>query len=56
MYHEEEVIDGRLKWRSSPDGEWQEFTYEQMTERLIAAEHRAEALADELRVAGERDD
>lgn len=38
MSHEEKVIDGRLKWRDTPDGEWQEYTYQQLTQKYIELE------------------
>lgn len=38
MYYEEKVIDGKLMFRNSPNGEWYGFTYEALTKRLVAAE------------------
>jgi hypothetical protein len=38
MYHEEKMIDGRLKWRSTPDGEWHEYTYQQLSQKYAALE------------------
>ncbi len=38
MFYEEKVIDGKLMFRNSPDGEWYGFTYEVLTERLMRAE------------------
>lgn len=40
MFHEEKVILGVLCWRSTPDGEWREFTAHQLTLRLIELETR----------------
>ncbi len=36
MYYEEKVINGILCHRSTPDGEWQQFTIEALTTALIA--------------------
>lgn len=30
MYHEEQIINGRLCWRGTPDGKFIEYTLEQM--------------------------
>jgi hypothetical protein len=34
MYHEEKIIDGKLCWRGTRDGEWTEYTAEQLTTML----------------------
>jgi len=34
MYHEEKVINGKLCWRGIPNGEWIEYTLEQLTAKL----------------------
>lgn len=36
MYHEEEIIDGVLCYRGTPDGEWVPYTLEAMTIALTA--------------------
>ena len=33
MYHEEKVINGKLCWRADPNGDWTEYTYEQLLEK-----------------------
>jgi len=38
MYYKEEVINGVLCWKGSPNGEWHPLTAKQLTERLIKAE------------------
>ncbi len=36
MYHEEEIIDGILCHRGTPDGEWVPYTLEALTIALTA--------------------
>lgn len=55
MYYEEKVIDGKLMWRGTPDGEWREIDYGMISQRLIQAEafgkaldHRCKVLSDRL--------
>jgi len=38
MYYKEEWINGKLFWKSSPNGVWIEFTKQQYAERLLKAE------------------
>jgi len=40
MYHEERVIDGKLFWRSLPNGQWVEYTNEQLTRKLQEAQQK----------------
>lgn len=52
MYHEEKIIDGKLHWRSTPDGEWVCYTQEQITHKLMSVKknkcyEEALALIDE---------
>ena len=35
MYHEEKVINGKLYWRSTPDGAWVEMTQEMLTDKVM---------------------
>lgn len=37
MYHEEAIINGKLCWRGTPNGEWIEYTKEQLTLKLQEA-------------------
>lgn len=53
MYYEERVIDGKLMFRNSPDGEWYGVTYEALTNRVVAAEAREKALEHQLSVRPE---
>ncbi len=46
MFYEERVIDGRLKWRGTPDGDWVEFSYEKLTERIVYSEQTVKMLAE----------
>lgn len=34
MYHEEKIINGVLCWRNTPEGEWREYTQQQLTQML----------------------
>ena len=34
MYHKEEIINGKLCWKGIPNGEWHEYSQEQLTERI----------------------
>ncbi len=36
MYYAEDIINGKLCWKSHPRGEWIEFTQEQLTKKIIA--------------------
>jgi len=49
MYYEEKIINGKLCWRNDPDGEWIEFTAEQLTAKLT--ERRSELNAQTVSVA-----
>lgn len=44
MYHEEQVINGVLCWRGTPDGEWTQYTIEALTIALTAERTRAKEL------------
>jgi len=44
MYHEEQVINGVLCWRGTPDGEWTQYTPEALTIALTAERTRAKEL------------
>ena len=35
MYHAEQVIDGVLCWKGTPEGEWVPYTPQQLTDRLL---------------------
>lgn len=50
MYYEEEIIDGVLMWRGSPDGEWQPVRdvaeqYQAQKEAIAALERQCGAPA-----------
>ncbi len=34
MYHKEKVINGKLCWKGTPTGQWNEYTQEQLTSKL----------------------
>jgi hypothetical protein len=38
MYYKEEWINGKLYWKSSPDGEWKPFTIQQYVDRCLNME------------------
>ncbi len=42
MYYEEEIIDGILCHRGTPDGEWVPFTLEALTTALTAERRQNE--------------
>lgn len=44
MYHEENVIDGVLCWRSTPNGEWIKYSDRQLTDKLMDISRQAESL------------
>lgn len=37
MFYEEKIIDGVLHWRVTPDGEWIQFTVQELTRLLVEA-------------------
>jgi len=39
MYYEEKVVGGVLCHRSTPDGEWEQFSLESLTIALNSARH-----------------
>ena len=45
MYYKEEVVNGVLCWKDTPDGKWNPFTPEQLTLQLMATK-RALALSE----------
>lgn len=56
MYYEEEIIDGVLMWRGSPDGEWQPVKgvaeqYLAQKEVIPALEHRIAEMEREVQMA-----
>lgn len=48
MYYTEEIINGVLCFKTTPDGEWQPLSLTVMTERLEAANKRIDHLLSEL--------
>lgn len=42
MYHEERVIDGKLQWRGTPDGEFKPYGQRELTALILREreEHR----------------
>lgn len=37
MYYKEEVVNGILCWKDTPNGKWNPFTSEQLTMQLMTA-------------------
>jgi hypothetical protein len=35
MYYKEEIIDGILCRKYTPEGEWKQFTAEELSERIV---------------------
>lgn len=46
MYYEEKVIDGVLCWRGRPDGEWTQYTPEELTTALISERAIADSISE----------
>ena len=44
MYYEECIKNGALCYRTTPDGEWNQKTPEQLTEMLIEARRKANTM------------
>ena len=40
MYYAEELINGRLYFKTSPNGKWEEVGYEAVCKRLVEAEKK----------------
>lgn len=53
MFKEEEIIDGVLCWRSTPDGEWKPYTAAELTARHREAEARVGKLRELTAVQNE---
>jgi len=56
MYYEEEIIDGVLMWRGSPDGEWEPVKgvseqYQAQKVVIPALEHRIAEMEREVQLA-----
>jgi hypothetical protein len=49
MFHEEKIINGRLCWRSTPEGKWQEYSVEQVTAKLEEVKQELQELSEYLR-------
>lgn len=41
MYYEEQCLDGVWWWRSTPDGDWQKFSYQKLQTKLAEVIARA---------------
>lgn len=41
MFYEEEVINGALCWRGTPNGTWKQFDLMQLTDRIIKLQQEA---------------
>jgi hypothetical protein len=48
MFYQEQIQDGVLCWRNSPDGAWQPFTVEELTKRIRKMEKRLHYMLDQL--------
>ncbi len=51
MYYEEEIVNGVLCWRNTPDGEWIQYTVEALTVALQAARANSYQLEIKLNTA-----
>lgn len=48
MYYVEEIVNGELCFKTSPNGKWQPLTNEQLTNRLLEARNQIETLQNQL--------
>ncbi len=48
MYYEEQVIDGQLCYRTTPDGPWAVVEYKELVDRVVFAEKKVRQLESEL--------
>jgi hypothetical protein len=48
MYYEESVIDGVLHYRTIPEGEWEVFSLQQLTNLYCSAKNLNITLSEEL--------
>lgn len=44
MYYDEQIINGVLHWRGTPNGEWIPKNLHQLTERIVELEARIKLL------------
>lgn len=50
MYYEEQVIDGQLCYRTTPDGPWAVVPYKELVGRVVRAERKVNTF-DQVREA-----
>lgn len=48
MYYEEKEIDGKLYCKTSPNGEWEMFTLEQMANKYLSLKEKIRELERKL--------
>lgn len=48
MYHKEEIIDGILCYKSSPNDDWHPYTLEALTDKIVSCRKERDAIAEEL--------
>ena len=48
MYYKEEVINGVLCFKTTPNGEWKQFTLEQLTNKIVNLKNEVSQLNKEL--------
>jgi hypothetical protein len=48
MYYEEQIINGELYYRTSPDGRWNYMSREMLNEKLIDAKEEIKILQSRL--------
>lgn len=44
MFYQEQIIDGVLCWRDTPEGEWHPYTPAQLSEMVRGARYQRDAL------------
>ncbi|WP_456415665.1 hypothetical protein [Thiolapillus sp.] len=51
MYYEEQIIDGRLMFRQSPDGKWQICPIDKLHRRIVEMDAEIEYLKEQISAA-----
>lgn len=48
MYYKEQIVDGVLCWKGTPDGEWTPMSPEKMTRKIMQLKIEVEMLKSKL--------
>ncbi len=52
MYYEEKMIGGKLKCRTTPNGEWEECSIEKCWDLIVELQDQAREMKNAMRIAG----